>query len=447
MINSRMATRVATSNRPWHIMRLLACLLMVLFTGYLIVTTMMRYFSVSEISLPDVRGMSSEDALATLEGLGFNPKTYSQIVSGEPLNTVTAQSPEAGAVVRQGRSISLGINSSGDIVVPLLTGSTQEQAKNILAALGLELGEVSYAFSDIPQDQVLSQVPQQSMLVTPNTKVAVVVSRGPNVPMVAMPEVRGLGIEAAQQRLKSLGFSIVDAIPSSVSSDRPQTVTQQSPGAKEMVTTSTRITLGYSLSSSVVVQVPSLVGSTLQNAQTTLQSVGLTLGPVSYINDPAKPAGISTYAPSRYTVYGAPIIVEFNGFEPIPTPGVVATLLPTPSPTPSPAQSVQVTLTPQETPAQVENPVEDIVQTPPPITSNDGSRELPFSFDPKDQGISALLEKPYNLRLVVEDDQGERDLYIRTVPAGEAVVATFKVYGQAQLKEYINDILFQGWSF
>jgi beta-lactam-binding protein with PASTA domain len=422
-------------------MRLLSALLIIALTGYLIVTTVMRYFSVSEVSLPDVTGMTTEDAIGTLANLGFNTKTYSKSVSGALLNSVAAQNPEAGAVVRQGRSISLGVNFSGDVGVPLLIGSTQEQAKTILDALGLELGEVSYTFSDVAEGQVLAQVPEQASQVAPFTKVSVVVSRGPTIPTVTMPEVRGLGIDAAKQRLRSLGFSNIDTIPSSVSSDRPQSVTQQSPGAKEMVTASTRVTLGYSLSSSVVVQVPSLMGSTLQNAQATLQSAGLTLGLVSYTNDPAKPSGISTYAPSRYTVHGAPILVEFNGYEPIPAPG--------PAPAISPTQPVVDPVTPTPVPEVQPQlaPVENTVQTLPATTSSDGSRELPFAFDPKDQGISALLEKPYNLRLEVVDDRGKRELLNRKLLAGEPVKASFPVYGQAQLQAFINDILYQAWSY
>ena len=457
-----MSARAAPNNRPWQITRFLLSLLTVILTAYLMVTTLMRYFSVSEVSLPNVLGLSAEEAILTLENLGFKVKSYSQIVSGVPVNSITAQSPEAGAVVRQGRSISLGINSSGEIEVPLLINSTQEQAKIILAALGLELGEVSFTFSDIPQGQVISQVPEQTTKVTLNTKVSAVISRGPNVPTVAIPEVRGLNIDSAIQRLKSLGFTNIDTVPSSISSDKPQTVTQQSPPAKESVPSSTRITLGYSLSSSIVIAVPNLVGSTLQNAQATLQAVGLMLGPVSYVTDPAKPAGISTYAPSRYTVYGAPILVEYNGYEPIPAPASPPASSPPQTPTPQPQPTPNQPATSQPVPSQPvpsqpvpSQPAPETVQSPPatppapvtPTVSSDGSRDLPFVFDPKQQGIAALMEQSYNLRLEVQDDRGQRELFNRMMSAGEGVNASYKVYGEAQVQAFINDILYQAWSY
>ena len=404
------------------------------------VTTIISHFSVKEVSLPNVSGLAIEEATATLENLGFYVKTYVQIVSGATINSVTAQSPEPGAVVRQGRSISLGVNSSGEIEVPLLIGSTQEQAKIILTALGLELGEVSYIYSDIPQGQVISQIPEQTTKVSLNTKVSTVISRGPNVPTVTLPEVRGLNINTAKQRLGNLGFTKIDTVPSSVSSDKPQTVSQQTPPWGESVPTSTRITLGYSLSSSVVAQVPNLVGQTLQNAQALLQSSGLTLGPVNYVTDPAKPGGITTYAPSRYTVYGAPVMVEYNGYEPIPSSAPQPTPTPVPTPTPTPAPAPQ----PTPSPAPLETP--DTLVTPTPTVSSDGSRDLSFTFDPSAIGISALIEKSYNLRLEVQDAQGQRELFNRTMSAGESLKASYKVYGQAQLQIYINDILYQAYS-
>jgi beta-lactam-binding protein with PASTA domain len=446
-------------------MRFLLSIATIALTGYLIFTTITNYFSVDEVTLPDVSGMDIEEATRTLESLGFKVKTYSQLVSGAPGNSVTAQSPSAGAVVRQGRQLSLGVNASGDIVVPLIIGSTQEQAKTILNAVGLELGEVSYAFSEIPNGQVLSQAPEQTSKVSLNTKVSVVISRGPNVPMVTLPEVRGLNIDAAKQRLRSLGFASIDTVPSSISSDKPQTVTQQSPKAGEAVPTSTRITLGYSLSSSIVAQVPNLIGSTLKNAQALLNASGLVLGPVNYVTDPAQPGGVVTYAPSKYTLYGTPVMVTFNGYEPIPPQGTpspplnatpttqptpTSTAAPTPNPAPAPtlpdqSASAQSAST-QSAPVQT-SPAAPLETPPPASTTSDSSRDLPFDFDPKSIGISALLEKPYKLRMEVEDERGKRELFNRSMGAGESVSASYKVYGVAQVQVYINDILYQSWSY
>ena len=56
------------------------------------------------------------------------------------------------------------------------------------------------------------------------------------------------------------------------------------------------------------------------------------------------------------------------------------------------------------------------------------------------------MEKSYNLRLEVQDDQGTRELFNRTMSAGEPVTASYKVYGQAQLQIYINDILYHAYT-
>jgi hypothetical protein len=56
------------------------------------------------------------------------------------------------------------------------------------------------------------------------------------------------------------------------------------------------------------------------------------------------------------------------------------------------------------------------------------------------------MQQDYNLRLAVTDEQGERELLNRKIPAGQAITASFKVYGEATLQTYINDVLFMAWN-
>jgi beta-lactam-binding protein with PASTA domain len=423
------------SSRPWQIVRLLLSLLVVASTVFLGLRVLTSYFATSEVLLPNLVGLSSEEAQQTLQNLGLTSKIYPSIVADAPVNTVTSQSPRAGFVVREGRSISVEVNTPTTVAVPSLVASTEAQARNVLQQLALELGTVTYEFSnDIPEGQVLSQNPPPGTEVSVQSTVSVAVSRGSNIPKVSMPDVRGQNIETAKSRLQGMGFT-VDTIPSSVTNDAGQTVTQQSPAGGSSVTTSTRVTLGYSLSSQVVRQVPNLMGMTLATAQVTLQNAGLTVGPVSFITDPAQVGGVVEYKPRTYTLAGSPVQLTFNG---------AVQALPTQTPTQTSPPVNQSA--PPATPAPQEPPVAQ--SAPAPATVNpDGSREVRFDFDPSQWGISQLMQQPYKLRVSVNDEQGEnRELFNRTVDPGKPVNAALKVFGEATIQIYINDLLFSAYN-
>jgi beta-lactam-binding protein with PASTA domain len=427
------------SRRPWQVTRLFLSLLVIAGTVFLGLRVLTQYFAISEVPLPNLVGMSSEEAQQTLRQLNLTARVYPSIVADAPINTVTSQSPRAGFVVREGRSVSLDVNTPTNVQVPSLVASTEEQARNVLQQLNLELGTVTYEFSnDIPEGQILSQNPPPETDVPVQSTVSVAVSRGSNVPKVAMPDVRGQNIEAAKNRLRGLGFTNIDTVPSSVTNDAGQTVTQQSPAGGQSVTSSTRVTLGYSLSSQIVRQVPNLMGMSLANAQTILQNAGLMVGPVSYINppDPAQGSGIVDYQPKTYTLAGAPVKMVFNGFEQLPTQQPLSSQTPlqqtAPSPSNQPAQTV-----PQGSPDPAQIPSGTQQTVAPSATSG-----TPFTFDPSQVGISQLMQQDYDLRL----EQAGNVVFERRVGAGQSVTATLNFVSGENVQMYINDVLFMAWN-
>jgi beta-lactam-binding protein with PASTA domain len=433
----------APNRRPWQVVRLFFALLVIAGTAFLGARVLSRYFAISEVPLPNLVGVNVDEAQRTLAELGLTARTIPSPVSDAPANTVISQSPQAGFVVREGRSISLEVSTPTNVAVPSLIGSSEEEARNVLVQLALELGTISYDFSnDVPAGQILSQNPPPQTEVPVPSTISIAVSRGPNVPTVSMPDLRGQNIDAAKNRLRGLGFTNIDTVPSSVSNDSPQTVTQQSPAPRESITVSTRVTLGYSLSSQIIRQVPNLVGMSLVDAQNALRNAGLTVGVLTFINDPAQVGGVVTYSPNQYTLANAPVTLTING--PVQSlPLDQQTQPPTGTPQPGFTQSGTV---PQGPPVPLgETPATPAVPNVPPASA-DGSRDIPFSFDPNQIGITQLLEQDYDLSLTVTDDQGERELLSRRVPAGQSVSATLNVYGEATIQMKINGVLFMAWN-
>ena len=454
---------LASSQTKRGILPLILALLLITGLALLLLFALPSYLSVSEVELPDVVGLDISAAEAQLGDMGLGVITYTDTVREAQINAVTAQTPTAGALVRRGRNVALGVNIPDiDVDVPRLIGNTEAQANTILGSIGLELGEINYAFSDRPEGEIVSQLPTAGITLATGERINVTVSRGQELAKVIMPEVRGLSVEEAKRRLAGVGLRNVEPRAASVSFDRPNVVVAQLPMPGQALSPSTRTVLGFSLPASQVVPVPSLVGIPLSQAQASLYAAGLSLGAVTYITDPAQPPGIITYAPSSYTVRGAPIQMTVNRAglsEPItnlsttPQPVQVGPPVQPQTPvtstvttSPQPVEQVQPTVVQQPTSSS------QVLQTPlePSSTTSavpaDGARIIPFNFDPSNLGMAMLLQQEYKLRLEVADERGERIILERVVPAGQAVSTNISVYGSALLQTYINDILFQAWN-
>ena len=425
-----------------------------------------RYFTVQEVSLPNLVGLSEAEAVDLLTELELRPVPFSENVADAVTGAVTSQSPLAGTIVREGRSISLGVNEPKEsVTVPRLVGVARDDSTRQLENLGLSLGEVRYSFNEAAEGLVLEQSPKEGAVLNSGESVAIVVSRGPDIPTVTMPNVRGLSIDAAKRRLAELGFNNIDTTATSISFDRPLTVTDQLPISGEAAPPSARILLHYSLSSSTVTQVPYLNGMSLGRAQNLLRASGLSLGSVTYITDPAQPGGVVSYEPASYTLSRAPVALTLNSSgTPIDPPGGFPNMqgnlnfsfpngangatLPGPpnassgqiteglpgSGLPGPGQPVTLPTSPQ---AEGEATAPILV---------DGQRNVPFDFDPTKQGMTNLLNEAYTLTLKVNDDRGERTIFDDVVSAGAPVHLDVTVYGDARLQTYVNGNLFFAWN-
>jgi beta-lactam-binding protein with PASTA domain/serine/threonine protein kinase len=119
--------------------------------------------------VPDVKGLSKEDAFKTLESAGFKPYEAGQEF---------AKDIEAGKVVRtdpavgetpEGSKPRVGVYISNAVTVPRLFGSTLEEAQQVLADLGLQ-AKVTQPGS-LPGSRVWTQSPGEGEKVEPNSTV------------------------------------------------------------------------------------------------------------------------------------------------------------------------------------------------------------------------------------------------------------------------------------
>lgn len=389
-----------------------------------------RYFSVAEQALPDLVGIPYDQASRQLRALGFEPVTFVEQVEGVAAGTVTSQSPRPGAVVKRLRTVHLGVNTPpAAAVLPDLAGVTEAAALARAAELNLPLGTTTYEPSGRPAGTVVAQSPAGGQRLGEGGSLDLTISSGPEREPVIVPDVVGADVEAAVQQLKALGFGRVETIASTVSFARPGSVVATTPAAGEAIPPGTPVMLQYSLSTLDAVKVPDLVGLPQWRAQLALSAAQLLTGTISYVTEPALPEGVIAASPDGYTLPGTPVFLTVNGAPPAQPFDIFG----------RDGGSSGQPLVPGTTPGQGADAGGD-------TTPSDGSRLVPFTFDPTNLGVKRLLEQPYQLRLVVTDDQGERVALDRRVAAGQSVTTSILVYGDgAMLQTFIDDVFFQAW--
>jgi eukaryotic-like serine/threonine-protein kinase len=163
----------------------------------------------------------------------------------------------------------------GNVTVPNVVGLPSAQATQTLHNDHLTVGSSTVKTSNTTKGDVLSTDPKSGASVSKNSAVNLVVSGGPNIPTVAVPNVKGQQLTQAIQMLQgaNLGYTIHD-----VTSNQPVgTVLSQDPvgGTKILETRKVQLTVSGTQSS---VSVPSVIGQSPANAGGILTQAGLKVG-------------------------------------------------------------------------------------------------------------------------------------------------------------------------
>ncbi|MFO8150157.1 MAG: PASTA domain-containing protein [Trueperaceae bacterium] len=422
-----------------------------------------------EVRVPTVTGLDYEQAAARLRDVGLEPSPYAELDARGRANEVLSQAPAAGQPVRPGRVVAVGVNTLPETrVAPDLVGLREADAVARASAVGVVVGRVVYVHAERPVGTVVRQDPAAGVALAAGQDVVVSVSRGAvDVPFV-LPDLRGEPIEVAEVTLANLGVRHVERVAAAVSFDRAGAVTDQRPAAGSEVLAATPVTLVYAVEGTRVVPVPDLAGLPLWRAQLALRAARLELGAVRRIEDTSLPDGVVEAMPAGYTVVGSPIAVvvngsggqlELDGYDGLLWSGELDWPSETGRPPAAGAPSGGAVSGSESGSASgfasgvplpdgsVPEPAEPDVPAPGTArTELDGSRIIPFRFDPASVGIASLAREAYSLRLVISDDEGERVAFDRELAAGERVEISVRVVGdEAMLQTFINGSFFQAW--
>jgi serine/threonine-protein kinase len=179
-------------------------LLLVLIGGGIWLYSTLTAERVDTAEVPDVVGMSEDEARQVLSNLGFdNVEAETVERSGAAEGEVVAQDPQPqpGEEIPVDTRILLTVNAGAPMVeIPNVSGQTRREATNTLREAGLRVGDVSREESDeVDEGRVISTDPEAGEQVEENTEVDLVISGGSNTATV--PNVVDLVLSDAEQRL------------------------------------------------------------------------------------------------------------------------------------------------------------------------------------------------------------------------------------------------------
>lgn len=193
---------------------------------------------------PNLLGKTVAEAEAKAESYGFSVIVGGYETNADmPAGSIMEQDPAVGLSVRAGTDITVTVSLGPEVAtVPNLSGKTPEEAKTILAGIGLEVGSVSYRVTEISVGYICDQSPAIGTEMAPGGTVDICVSSTSTV-SAAMPEVIGRTLAEALSDLSDTAHVAVYVADNALSSSGVGLVMSQLPVAGETVQTGSSVEL------------------------------------------------------------------------------------------------------------------------------------------------------------------------------------------------------------
>ncbi len=228
----------------------------------------------ASVKFPSVVGATTEQATATLTGLGLKTEVIEERFDEDVAkDRVISTDPFAGDSIALGGTVKLVISKGAErYTIPQLLSLTPEAAVNLLAKSPLKVGEITEVFNaKIPKGFVISANPAPGTRVKRDTIVDLVVSKG--VETFALTSYLGKNGEEALNELTMAGFNVTatyaydeKAMPGEVISQNPVAGSALAKGAPVEI---------FISKGSAFVYIPNVMRYTQERAVAVLEDLGL----------------------------------------------------------------------------------------------------------------------------------------------------------------------------
>jgi serine/threonine-protein kinase len=229
--------------------------------------------SVKSTSVPQVAGLDQATAAKSLSDAGFTAKFTQQRNNTVAAGLAVRSDPAAGAGAVRGREVTVVLSSGRPTVPDISTNTSLTQAETAIIAAELipqHDANADQFSTSVASGNVISVNPQPGTQLDVNAPVTIIVSKGQ--PPQPVPDVVGLPHDQAFQKLQAAGFTPFDAGNEFSNDVSAGAVTKTSPAGGSQVSDGSK-RIGVFTNNAV--QVPSVVGRSIDDAVQTLQQAGL----------------------------------------------------------------------------------------------------------------------------------------------------------------------------
>lgn len=197
------------------------------------------------VKVPYLIGKNIETAKQILSDADLDiEKVIEQYSETVPAGQVINQIPKPGIFVKEGRNLYITVSKGKETVkMPFLIGQALSMARRTLQKNGLNLGEVTYAFSEgYGGDTVIIQSVNAGQDIVYGASVNIVVSRG-SEQQVSVPNLIGLSYSEALSLIVESGLIIGGLDSARSDTYMSNTIIGQTPAAGEMASKNSLIKL------------------------------------------------------------------------------------------------------------------------------------------------------------------------------------------------------------
>lgn len=236
------------------------------------------------VVVPDVVGLPQEEAVAAIEEAGLEAKvTEAEDAGDAEEGTVIEQDPPAGSEVPGGSEEEIIVAPGVELIeVPDVRNENQADATKTLRDAGFAVTVTRQFSNTVEKGLVSEQSPAARQKVPAGTNVGIVISDGPQVNNVDVPDVVGMTSADAKKELTDVGLKAVVAENPSDEVAKGVVITQL-PTKGESVAPGTSIGIIVSTGPAPTpdeVNVPDVVGLTVAEAQQVITDAQLEAIPV-----------------------------------------------------------------------------------------------------------------------------------------------------------------------
>jgi serine/threonine-protein kinase len=198
-------------------------------------------------SVPGVVGRSLDEARDILTTAGFTVRVEPSPDEDAPVDQVTEQDPAPQEEAPKGSAVTLFVGSAPEgIEVRDVTGRTEGDAEGLLQGDGFKTSSTTEPSSTVAKGRVIRTEPGAGGTRPEGSTITLVVSSGPEVSDVTVPNVVGLSEDAATSVLEGKGLVVeVDEFPALDESQEGKVISQ-SPTAGNTVETGDTVTITVS---------------------------------------------------------------------------------------------------------------------------------------------------------------------------------------------------------